>query len=68
MRGHCGKYKYIPITFGISANNALEAMDKAKAMPGVKHDRPVLSLNEITVQEYFSMRQTSAYERAENIR
>lgn len=66
MRGHCGDQRYIPITFAIASNNAVEAMDKAKAMPGVKHSRPVLKLVEISYEQYFYMRKRSAYERAEN--
>ena len=68
MRGHCGDQRYIPITFAIMSENAVEAMEKAKAMPGVKHDRPVLKLTEITCKQYYIMRQRSAYERAESIR
>lgn len=67
MRGHCGGRKFMPITFAFAAENAMEAMDKAKAMPGVKHDRPIMGLREITCKEYYMLRQRSAYERAENI-
>ena len=68
MRGHCGDQRYIPITFAIMSSNAIEAMEKAKAMPGVKHNRPILELYEITCQQYQVMRKISAYERAESIR
>lgn len=62
--GHLGTKKYAPITFAIVADNTIEACDKAKQMPGVKHDAPVLGCREITQFTYYMMRQQSAYERS----
>lgn len=62
-RGHCGTGKYIEITFAISARNLLDAMDKAKRMPGVKHTRSILNGKEVTYEEYFNFKSISAYER-----
>ena len=64
-RGHCGRKQYVPIEFAIEAQTAIEAMDKAKSMPGVKHSQPVLSCREITPCEYNRMRRVSAYHRLE---
>ena len=62
--GHHGRGRYVPIIFAIEAANAIEAMDKAKAMPGVKHSSPIISCYEITQTEYIRYRQISAYERS----
>lgn len=64
--GHMGNGKYAPIRFAIEAANMIEAIDKVRAMPGVKHDCPsvILSANEISFAEYLSMRKVSAYERS----
>ena len=62
--GHHGARRYEPITFAIRADNALEACDKAKLMPGVKHDQSVLACKEITFDAYWEMRRLSAYERS----
>lgn len=61
--GHRGAKKYDPITFAIIAQNAIEASDLAKQMPGVKHDQPVLACKEISSSDYFEMLKHSAYER-----
>lgn len=61
--GHHGKNKYMPITFGFLAKDAIKAMDLARAMPGVKHDQTVLSCSEISYAEYLEIRKESAYER-----
>lgn len=61
--GHHGAKRDAPITFAIVAPNAMDACDIARAMPGVKHDRFVLSCKEIPPRTYYEMRQQSAYER-----
>lgn len=65
-RGHCGKKRYLPIDFAIEADNAIDAMDKAKAMPGVKHSQMILRCVEISQSEYTRMRRVSAYKRLED--
>lgn len=62
--GHHGARQYAPITFAIEANNMIEACDIARSMPGVKHDQPVISCEEISRMQYYEMRQMSAYERS----
>lgn len=62
--GHHGTKRYEPITFAVIAENALEACDIAKQMPGVKHDAPVISCKQIPAKTYYVMRQSSAYERS----
>ena len=62
--GHHGNKQYVPITFAIMAESAIEASDLAKAMPGVKHDQCVIGIKEITKAEYIQLRHVSAYERA----
>jgi hypothetical protein len=62
-RGHCGTGHSTEIKFAIRANNLLEACDKAKRMPSVKHTRIAIYGKEITEQEYNEYRQVSAYER-----
>ena len=61
--GHHGAKQYEPITFAIVAEDLLEACDKARQMPGVKHDQPVLACKEISRLHYYELRQTSAYQR-----
>lgn len=63
-RGHCGCGHSTEIKFAIRARNLLEACDKAKRMPSVKHTRLVCFGKEITEQEYNEYRKISAYERA----
>jgi len=60
-RGHCGTGHSTEIKFAFRAKNLLEAMDKAKQMPSVKHSRPIISGKEITEQEYLKIREVSAY-------
>ena len=60
-RGHCGVGHSTEITFAFRARNLLEAMDKARKMPSVKHTRMIISGHEITEQEYNQRRQRSAY-------
>jgi len=62
--GHHGARNYLPITFAVAANTAIDACDLAKAMPGVKHDQTVLDCREISFEQYARMRKQSAYERA----
>lgn len=62
--GHCGRKRYHPITFAIAANNTIEACDKAKAMPGVKHGQTVLKCKEISFPAYAELHKQSAYERS----
>ena len=62
-RGHCGTGHSTEIKFAIRANNLLEACDKARKMPSVKHTRLALYGKEISEQEYNEYRQISAYER-----
>lgn len=62
-RGHCGNGHSTEIKFAIAANNLLDACDKARRMPSVKHTRVALYGHEITVEEYNEYRSISAYER-----
>ena len=62
-RGHCGSGHSTEIKFVFIANNAIEAMDKARKMPSVKHTRLAMIVKEITANEYNEYRQISAYER-----
>lgn len=62
-RGHCGIGHSTDIQFAISAQNILEACDKAKRMPSVKHTRMVISAKEITFEEFQSRRKASAYDK-----
>ena len=62
-RGHCGTGHSTEIKFAICAKNLLDAMDKAKRMPSVKHTRMILHGYEITEQEYNEYRERSAYQR-----
>lgn len=61
--GHHGKGRYQPITFAIHASSINEAISKASAMPGVKHDAFVISCSEISAEKYRKLRSVSAYER-----
>ena len=63
QRGHCGVGHSTEIKFAIAANNLLDACDKARRMPSVKHTRMMIYGKEITEQEYKEYRQISAYER-----
>jgi hypothetical protein len=62
-RGHCGTGHSTEIKFVFEANNLLEACDKARKMPSVKHTRMVIFGKEITQQEYNNFRKVSAYKR-----
>ena len=62
-RGHCGKGHSTEIKFAIMAKNLIEACDKARKMPSVKHTRLVIYGKEISEAEYQEYRKVSAYER-----
>lgn len=62
-RGHMGTGHSTEITFAIAARDLLEACDKARRMPSVKHTRMAIYGKEITEEEYNDYRQISAYER-----
>ena len=62
--GHHGRKNYLPITFAVAANTALDACKYAQAMPGVKHGQMVLKCQEITFESYAMLHKQSAYERA----
>lgn len=62
-RGHCGNGRSTEIKFAIKANNLLDACDKARRMPSVKHTRMAIYGKEITEQEYNEYRRISAYDR-----
>lgn len=61
--GHSGTGKYRDIVFYIEAPSAVVAMDKAKQMPGVKHDSSsaITRLKMISEEEYREGRKDSAY-------
>lgn len=61
--GHVGRGHYRELTFYFEAKNLLEAMNKAKNMPGVKHSKPVLNACEIPEEKYRLMIKKSAYHR-----
>lgn len=62
-RGHVGCGHSTEIKFAIRAKNLLEAMDKARRMPSVKHTRMAIYGKEISEAEYNEYRQVSAYKR-----
>lgn len=62
-RGHCGTGHSTEISFAIAANDLLEACDRARKMPSVKHTRLAIYGREISYEEYVEYRQVSAYER-----
>ena len=62
-RGHCGVGHSTEIKFAIAAENLLDACDKARRMPSVKHTRMMIYGKEITEQEYIEYRRVSAYDR-----
>ena len=64
-QGHHGNGHYQPLVFAVAAPTAIEAMDFAKQMPGVKHHALILELQEIPFREYCRLRQVSAYKRRE---
>lgn len=62
-RGHCGTGHGTEIKFAIRADNLLDAIDKARRMPSVKHTRMAIYGKEISEQEYEEYRAVSAYDR-----
>lgn len=60
-RGHCGTGKYTEITFVFKASNLMTAINVAKKMPSVKHNRLPLHGQEISKEEYYRRKQISAY-------
>ena len=67
-RGHCGRGNFIEIGFAIKARHLIEAMDKAKKMPAVKHSQGIIQAKEITLTEYQEYRTVSAYKRLTGVR
>ena len=63
-RGHVGTGHSTEIKFAICAENLIQACDKARKMPSVKHTRLALYGKEITLEEYNEYRKISAYDRA----
>lgn len=64
--GHLGRgYRHATMTFAFRANNIMEASDKARMMPMVKHHKSyaVVSASEIDYEEYSVLRSVSAYQR-----
>lgn len=61
--GHVGAGRHTEISFNFRAKNMADAIEKARRMPGVKHENnaAILSAKEITEQEYLENRKTSAY-------
>ena len=61
--GHSGSGKYRDIVFYIEAPSVTIAINKAKYMPGVKHNSPsaITGLKTITEEEYIEHRKESAY-------
>ena len=64
-RGHAGNGHGTEIKFAIAAANLLDACDKARKMPSVKHTRMAIYGKEITKAEYDEYRKVSAYDRYE---
>ena len=58
MCGHVGKKQYIPINFAIEAETPMEAMEKARRIPRVKHDRKdtILAIKPISYEAYLEQR------------
>lgn len=63
QRGHVGRNRSTEIKFAFQSRNLIEAMDRAKKMPSVKHARGIIHGYEITEAEYIEYRKRSAYER-----
>ena len=65
LGGHMGGGNIRELIFYIKADSIMDATDKARKMPGVKHDgnQTVQRAEEISKQEYVEGRKTSAYDR-----
>ena len=64
-QGHCGSGNSMPITFVFEATDMFDAMEKAKNMPSVKHNKNdvIERVELITEAEYKEFRKVSAYKR-----
>lgn len=62
-RGHMGVGNSLETVFYFKAASAYDAMCLAQNMPSVKHKRVPLKTEEITAEEYYEGRKTSAYHR-----
>ena len=64
-QGHCGSGNSMPITFVFEATDMFDAMEKAKNMPSVKHNKNdvIERVELITEVEYKEFRKVSAYKR-----
>ena len=63
-RGHTGRKRYkLDAMFYVKASNMIEAMDVAKAMPGMKHNKMPMMAREISWEEFCEGRGYNAYER-----
>lgn len=61
QRGHQGSGQYIPITFIFKADDIVEAIEKAKKMPGVKHNKPIIAAEKLCDEGYYGLSIRSAY-------
>lgn len=61
MCGHVGKKHYIPINFAIEAITPMEAMEKARRIPRVKHDSKyaILDIKLISYEAYLEQRKAN---------
>lgn len=62
--GHQGAKRHAPITFYFEAMSAVQAMDAAKKMPGVKHGRGIMTCWQVSKEEYTEKIRESAYQRS----
>ena len=62
-RAHLGAGNETDILFYFIATNAYDALCKAKKMPGIKHHRLPLHVEEISENEYANGRKHSGYHR-----
>ena len=65
LRGHCGTKHSTEIKFAFAAHDLMEACDKARRMPSVKHTRMMVYGKEITEQEAY-LRLTALCAQAEH--
>ena len=61
LLGHFGSGNSHAVALYIKANDDYSAMMKAKSVPGVKHDRMPLSVEEITEQQFKDGRELDEY-------
>ena len=64
-QGHCGSRQSMLIKLVIEAIELIDAMEKAKNMPSVKHNKNdvIERVELITEAEYIEFRKVSAYKR-----